>query len=327
MHQPNRRPDVSIIIPVYNESENVTDTVQQIAAAFAGRPETWELILVDDGSTDDTWAVLEQLARSESRLMPTGYKPNRGRGRALRVGFAQARGEIVVSIDADLSYEPHYILDLVDALDQDLDVDFVLGSPYMPGGDTEGVDPRRLLISRLGNKILQTSINRDIHTFTGIFRAYRRQVLSALELESDGKEIHLEILSRALGAGFRVKEVPAVLRSRKKGKSKFRFGGTTLSHLLFTFNERPLWIFGGLGLLLLLGGLAGGVYLSVLRFQGTLNPGRPLTTLVVIMMLAGLQILSFGFIALQIGALRRELFKIQRESRLLRRHLEQEQDE
>jgi len=313
--------DVSIVVPAYNESENINDTVERIAATFAGRPERWEVILVDDGSSDDTRAVIEQLARVDPHVMPAGYGRNTGRGRALRVGFARARGKIIVSIDADLSYEPRYILDLLSVLYADAEVDFVLGSPYMPGGGTEGVDPKRLFISRWGNRVLQATVNRDIYTFTGIFRAYRREVLDALDLESDGKEIHLEILSRALGAGYQVKEVPAILRSRKKGRSKFRFGGTAISHLLFSFSERPFLAFGGLGMLLLVAGLMGGVYISILRFQGRLNPGRPLTTLVVIFMLAGLQILSFGFIALQIGVLRREVFKLQRENRLLRREM------
>lgn len=312
---------VSIVVPAFNESENIIDTVERIAATFASRPERWEVVIVNDGSTDDTWEVARRLAQVDPRVVAAGYPVNAGRGRALREGFARARGQIIVSTDADLSYHPKYILDLLDALYADPKVDFVLGSPYMPGGGTEGVDPKRLAISRLGNRILQATINKDIYTFTGIFRAYRRQVLDALELESDGKEIHLEILSRALGAGYRVKEVPAVLGSRRKGKSKFKFGGTALSHLLFSFNERPILLFGGLGLLLLLSGLAGGVYVSILRFQGTLNPGRPLTTLVVILMLAGLQILSFGFIALQMGVLRREIFKVQKESRLLHRQM------
>jgi dolichol-phosphate mannosyltransferase len=309
--------DVSIVIPAYNESENILDTAERIAATFAGRPERWEVIFVDDGSTDDTRAVIARLAGVDPRVVLAGYDRNAGRGRALRTGFARARGRIVVSTDADLSYAPSYILDLLDALNADPEVDFVLGSPYMPGGDTEGVDPKRLLISRLGNKVLQAMVNKEIYTFTGIFRAYRREVLDALELESDGKEIHLEILSRALGAGYRVKEVPAVLTSRKKGRSKFRFGGTALSHLLFSFIERPIIVFGVVGLVLLVGGLAGGIYVAILRFQGLLNPDRPLVTLVVILLLAGLQILSFGFIALQIGALRREIFKIQRENRLM----------
>lgn len=314
--------DVSIVIPAYNESENLADAVERIAAVFADRPERWEVILVDDGSTDDTREVIARLASADPRIVPAGYDRNAGRGRALRVGFGRARGKIIVSIDADLSYDPRYILSLLDALYADPTADLVLGSPYMPGGGTEGVDPRRLFVSRLGNKILQGAISSEIHTFTGIFRAYRREVLDALELESDGKEIHLEILSRALGAGYHVKEVPAVLTSRRKGRSKFRLGGTVLSHLLFSFNERPILIFGGVGLLLFIIGFLGGVYVSVLRFQGKLNPNRPLITLVVILMLAGLQLLSFGFIALQIGALRREIFRIQRESRLLRRQMQ-----
>jgi len=315
---------ISIVVPAYNESESIAHTAKRVASTFNDRPERWELILVNDGSTDDTQAVIERLAQVDSRIVPAGYEHNIGRGYALRTGFARARGKIVVSTDADLSYDPAYILNLVDALNDNPEIDFVLGSPYMPGGGTEGVPPQRLFISQLGNKVLQATVNKDIYTFTSVFRAYRRAVLDSLELESDGKEIHLEILSRALGAGYRVKEVPAILRSRKKGKSKFRFGGTAISHLLFSFNERPILVFGAVGLLVLLAGLVGGVYVSVLRFQGTLNPGRPLTTLVVISMLAGLQILSFGFIALQISALRREIFKIQRENRLLHRQVQQQ---
>lgn len=313
--------DVSIVVPAYNESENIVDTLERITAVLADRPERWEVVFVNDGSEDNTAEVIQRLSESDPHVVPAGYEENAGRGRALRVGFAQARGDIIVSTDADLSYDARYILDLLDALHENPSVDFVLGSPYMPGGDTEGVDPKRLLISQFGNKILQATVNSRIHTFTGIFRAYRREVLDALELDSDGKEIHLEILSRALGAGYRVKEVPATLRSRKKGKSKFRFGGTALSHLLFSFNERPIVVFGAMGFLLLAGGLIGGIYVTTLRFQGRLNPGRPLTTLVVVLMLAGLQILSFGFIALQIGTLRREIFRVQRENRLLRREL------
>ncbi len=315
--------DVSVVIPAYNESENLGETLAQLRQAFAGRPESWEVVFVDDGSTDDTRAVAERLAGADAHVVVAGYRRNAGRGRALRTGFARARGCIVVSIDADLSYRPAAIFDLVDALHDDPEVDLVIGSPYMPGGGTVGVDPLRLLISRLANLFLRATLTYDIHTFTGIFRAYRREVLEAVDLESDGKELHLEILSRAMGAGFKVKEVPAVLGGRAKGVSKFRFGGTALSHLLFSFNERPALAFGALGLLPLLGGIAGGVYVSALRFQGELNPGRPLITLVVILVLGGLQILSFGFVALQIGVLRREVFKLQREARLTRRRVDE----
>jgi len=310
--------DVSIVIPTYNEALNAENTAEAIAAALEERSECWELIFVNDGSTDATAQVLEELSRKDHRVVAAGYTRNAGRGRALRTGFAKARGDIVVTLDADLSYEPQHIGQLLDALHDEPETDFVIGSPYMPGGRTENVPFVRLAASRIGNKILQTIVNQKLHTFTGILRAYRREVLFSLELEADGKEIHLEIISRALAAGYRVREVPAVLRSRKLGKSKFRFSGTAWSHLLFSFNERPMVLFGAVGLMLLLSGLLAGIYVAVLRFQGTLNPGRPLITLVVILMLGGLHLLSFGWLALQIGALRREILRVQREARLLR---------
>ncbi len=315
--------DVSIVVPVFNESENIADTVERLLVTFASRPERVEIVVVNDGCTDDTLAVAQRLAEHEPRLTVTGYAKNVGRGRALRVGFGVAKGKFIVSIDADLSYDPVYILDLLDALYASPEVDFVLGSPYMPGGGTEGVAADRLFISRLGNWVLRTLVYQDIYTFTGIFRAYRREVLDALELEADDKELHLEILSRALAAGYRLKEVPAILRNRRKGTSKFRFRGTAISHLLFSFYERPMVVFGLIGIILLVSGLLSGGYVTMLRFQGTLNPVRPLVTFTAILFLSGLQILAFGFIALQIGILRRELYKIQRENRLLARQIQQ----
>ena len=319
--------DVSIIVPAYNESENIRNTIEKIEEAFKDRSERWELVVVNDGSTDNTWEVLQQIAKEDSRITPAGYPNNVGRGRALRTGFAAASGKFVVSTDADLSYRAEYILDLLDALYEDPQVDFVLGSPYMPGGNTEGVDPFRLFISKLGNRVLQATVNSEIHTFTCVFRAYRREVLDAMCLESDGKELHLEILSRALGSGFRLKEVPSTLRARKMGKSKFRFKGTAISHLLYSFTERPILVFGTLGFGLLLAGMLGGAYATYLKFFATLEAGRPLMTLIVLLTVSGIQILSFGFIALQMGSLRREIYKAQAESRLLRAHIQRQEND
>jgi len=220
-----------------------------------------------------------------------------------------------------LSYEPKYILNLINELKNDASIDLVLASPYMKGGRTEGVPLGRLLISKIGNRILSLAMDGNIKTITGIFRAYRRSVLESLELESEGKEIHLEILSRAVAVGYKVKEVPVVLTGREKGRSKFRFRGTVVSHLLFSFYERPMIVFGIIGLILLGSGFLGGIYVTILRFQKTLNPERPLMTLVVILLLAGMQILSFGFVSIQVGSLRREVYRIQKENRLLSRRL------
>jgi dolichol-phosphate mannosyltransferase len=261
------------------------------------------------------------LAKQDGKLKIVSYSKNVGRGMALRKGFKESSGEIIVSIDADLSYSPHYILDFVETLRREPEVDLVLASPYMPGGGVKNVPVLRLWVSKLGNKILRLAMPNRIYTSTGIFRAYRKKVLDSLELESDGKEIHLEILSKALTLGYRVIESPAILTSRKRGKSKFKFRKTATSHLVFSVFEKPMIIFGFIGLLTLTIGLLIGLYIAYLRFLGDLTPGRPLITFAILLILGGIQILSFGFIAIQIVSLRREILRIQKENLELRKEM------
>jgi dolichol-phosphate mannosyltransferase len=313
--------DLSIIIPMFNEAENVETTlsrVEEVAASLGG---AYEIILVNDGSSDNTLEILRRLAVQNRKVKVASYPRNMGRGKALRTGFKEASGDIIVSIDADLSYDPHYIIDLIETLRKEEDVDFVLASPYMPGGGVENIPFSRLWISKFGNKILRFTMPNRIYTSTGIFRAYRKRVLDSLELESEGKEIHLEILSKALALGFRVKEVPAILTRRKKGKSKFKFRRTATSHLIFSMFEKPMILFGFVGLLTVGAGFLLGVYIVYLRFAGELTAGRPLITFALLLILGGIQILSFGFIAIQIGALRKEILRIQKENLELRREL------
>jgi len=315
--------DLSIIIPMFNEAENAESTLNRVEEALASFKGTYEIIAVNDGSLDNTLEILNKLAEKDRKLKVVSYPKNIGRGMALRKGFQESKGEMVVSIDADLSYDPHYIIDLVGGLKRDQDIDFVLASPYMPGGGVKNVPWLRLWISKLGNRILRFAMPNKIYTSTGIFRAYRRKVIDSLELESDGKEIHLEILSKALALGYRVKESPAILTSRKRGKSKFKFKKTAMSHLVFSAFEKPMIIFGFIGLLTLAVGLLIGIYIAFLRFSGDLTPGRPLITLALLLILGGIQILAFGFIALQIVSLRREILRIQKENLELRSDLKE----
>ena len=313
--------DLSIIIPMFNEAENVETTLRRVEEGLASFQGTYEIIAVNDGSLDNTLEILEKVAAQNGRVRIVSHSKNIGRGMALRTGFKESKGEIVVSIDADLSYDPRYILDFMRTLRTEQDIDFVLASPYMPGGGVQNVPFLRLWISRLGNKILRFAMPNRIYTSTGIFRAYRRRVLESLELESEGKEIHLEILSKALALGYRVKEIPAILTGRKRGKSKFKFRKTTISHLVFSAFEKPMMLFGFLGLLTLGMGLLMGIYVAYLRYSGALTPGRPLITFAILLILGGIQILSFGFIALQIVSLRREILRIQRENLELRKEI------
>jgi dolichol-phosphate mannosyltransferase len=313
--------NLSIIIPMFNEAENVEATISRAEEALASFKGTYEIITVNDGSLDNTLEILNKRSGRDGRLKIVSYSKNVGRGMALRKGFKESTGEIVVSVDADLSYDPHYILDFIKILETEQDIDLVLASPYMPGGGVQNVPFLRLWISKLGNKILRFAMPNRIYTSTGIFRAYRRKVLESFELESDGKEIHLEILSKALALGYRVKEFPTILTGRKKGKSKFKFRKTTLSHLVFSVFEKPMIVFGLIGLITLGIGFLIGLYIAYLRFSGELTAGRPLITFAILLILGGIQMLSFGFIAIQIVSVRREILRIQKENLELRNEI------
>lgn len=311
-------PALTIVVPMKDEEAVVAETTRRLSAAaeqVAGP--SWEILLVDDGSRDRTRALAAELAAADPRVRVLAHAKNFGRGRALRTGFAAARGAVVISVDADLTYDESHVPRLYRALEEG-DADVVLGSAYMPGGRVEGVSPRRLVPSRVGNWILRFALEGKVYTSTCVLRAYRREVLDAIDLESDGKEIHLEILERAWAAGYRVKEIPATLRGRRRGqgRSKSTFLPTVRSHLLFSFVTRPMVVFGAGGVAMILAGLATGAHITWLWSHGRLNPERPLVVLMILLVLGGAQLLSFGFVALQIGELRRELARVQRDVRL-----------
>jgi glycosyltransferase involved in cell wall biosynthesis len=313
----------TIVVPMFNEEDNVKKTATEIAKAMKGQ-EDWELILVDDGSTDQTLKVAKQLAQESKNICVVAHPKNYGRGKALRTGFAQAKGDFVATLDADLSYHPDYIPKMIEILQNEPDVDIVVGSPYMAGGKTAGVSYLRIFLSKLGNKILSLTMPYGIRTFTGILRAYRKEVLDSLELQEDGKEIHLEILSKALALGYQVKEIPATLTARKKGKSKFKLSATVTSHLLFSIFERPAVYLSLAGLILIFLGLLSGSYIIYLWRQGTLNPNRPLIILMVLFLLTGTQIVIFGILSSQLIILRNEIYRIQKENLNLRKKFERE---
>jgi dolichol-phosphate mannosyltransferase len=312
-----RETDISVIVPMFNEQENVEKTLNRLTRALDPLPRRWEIVVVNDGSTDGTKKLVEDYSRLNRWVRLVSYPVNQGRGKALRVGFAHARGRIICTTDADLSYDEKYIMQMVEVLDKNPEVDLVIGSPYTQGGKTEGVPLLRLLLSKWGNRILGFAMRGDLSTVTGVLRAYRRECINSLELESEGKEIHLEILSKAMAMGYKVKELPAALKARTKGRSKFKFKATAASHLIFSFFERPILLFGAIGLFMLLLGFLGGGYIIYLWQKGTLNPNRPLMTLMVLLVVAGIQVLLFGFLGTQLVQLRKEIYKVQRENKNL----------
>lgn len=311
--------ELTILSPMYNEESNLNTSISMITETLKNFHKPWELLLVNDGSTDNTLEMVRELEEKIDNLRVISYPVNCGRGKALRTGFEHARGRYIITIDFDLSYSPDHILSIYEKLVDPREMnDVVLGSAYMKGGKVIDVSPFRLCISKVGNKILEYTFPQSFKTSTCILRGYRREVLQALELESNGKEIHLEILSKVCALGFLVREIPATLSNRKGGQSKFRFRKTSASHLLFSLFERPILLFGITGIFFVLSGFLIGCYVVYLRYFGTLNPTRPLVSLMIILLLVGSQFFCFAFIAIQNNHLRNEVYRLQRQINHLR---------
>lgn len=316
------RPDVSVVIPMYQEVDNAADTLATVAEALEREGWGFELVPVNDGSSDGTADALARLAAQDGRVRPVSYVHNRGRGYALRKGFSAAKGRYVVALDADLSYTPDHAVNMVRMLLEDPEVDIVVASPYMPGGRVEGVPLVRLLFSRTGNWVLRRTLAQPVYTSTGVVRAYRGEALRALDLSSDGKEIHLEILSEAMALGMRIVEMPAVLRSRKKGTSKFRPRRTVASHLVFSMLERPTALFAGFAAVMFTLASVLGVYLLGVFLTGELNPERPLMTVMVLLFLGAAIGMSFSLLGMQLVGVRRQMVRMQSELLRIRRQLD-----
>jgi glycosyltransferase involved in cell wall biosynthesis len=309
--------EISAVVPVFNESANIPVNLLRMAGALQITGKEFEIVVVDDGSTDDSAEKIKRLANEDGRIRYAGYPKNVGRGKAIRTGIAAARGRYILTIDCDLSYSEEYLPVMYRLLADNPEIDMVIGSPYMDQGKTEKVPFKRLAISKLGNMILSAALRGKIKTLTGVLRGYRAEAVKRLDLESDGKEIHLEILSKALASGYKPLEFPATLRSRKKGKSKFKFKATAMSHLVFSFFERPALLFGMIGFLLIALGLGIGAYIIFLWQAAALNPNRPLMTLMVLLLVSGLQVILFGFLGTQMVGLRKEIYKIQKNQHVL----------
>lgn len=229
--------DLSIVIPCYNEVENVSKMQREFLPVVAelARVYSLEVVFVDDGSTDGTWQALTETFgdRKESQVVFRfeRHPVNRGLGAAIRTGFAAACGKVVITTDSDGTYQFAEIPALLSCLTPDVDI--VTASPYHPAGGVEGVLAYRLILSRGSSFLYRVLVNGRIHTYTCLFRAYRREVIERVSFQSDGFLAGTEILVKAMLMGYRVAEYPAVLYSRAFGTSKAKLMRTILAHLGF----------------------------------------------------------------------------------------------
>jgi glycosyltransferase involved in cell wall biosynthesis len=287
--------NISVIIPLYSESGTLRELFQDLQTALKGLNQSYEIVFVDDGSTDDSFSVLKELHEAHGEEMQViRLRRNFGKTAALLAGFAEAQGEIIVTMDADLQDSPSEIPLLLRKLGEGYDL--------VSGWKFERKDPFfRRIASRIFNRAIASFSGIRIHDFNCGLKALKREALEGLTLYG---EMHRFIPVLAGWKGFRVGEMKVRHSARRYGRSKFGpdrylkgFFDFLTVMVLSKFLKRPLHFFGSAGLLIGFAGWAIMIYLSIGWIYGKWIGQRPLYILGVLLMIIGIQTIFFGLMA------------------------------
>ncbi len=293
----------SIVIPVYNEQKSLQALHREIDEVAAAEGYDLEVIFVDDGSTDDSWQRIQDLAAGDRRVHGIRFRRNFGKAAALSAGFAQARGELVVTLDADLQDDPHEIPGFLAEMETGLDV--VSGWKKVRHDPWHKVGP-----SRVFNWMVSTLTGVKLHDHNCGMKCYRRQIFDEVRLYG---ELHRFVPVLAAARGYRVGELVIQHRPRRFGRSKYGAARIVKGFLdlltvkfLTGFGQRPQHLLGTLGLVSFFLGLLGLTYLAGLWVVSRLVPGLEVVRLIdrfpavlysVALLLLGGQLMSIGFVA------------------------------
>lgn len=284
-----KKKSVSVLVPAYNEEENIDLLVEKFDAVFRENNLDAELVLIDDGSGDDTVRLANEKSREYPFLRIVRHRTNLGLTEALKTGFREARGDIFVFYPADLQYDPGDMPILLETLSQGYD---------LVTGWKQGDYGLKAFVSYFYNLFSRWLFSVNVHDLNSI-KAFRREVAESITLRKDW---HRFFVVLAAEQGFNIAEVKIPLYPRKHGRSKFGvlripIGILDLLSVKFqmAFMKKPMLLFGTLGILLFLIGIAAGIYSLYLRFV-LLQGFRPLLYFVVLSVLAGIMFFSFGFL-------------------------------
>ena len=287
--------DLSVIIPVFNEAQNLRPLYEQLKAALDGHDADYEIIAFDDGSRDDSFAILKELHQQDRKLKVIRFRRNYGQTAAFAAGFDLAQGDVVITMDADLQNDPADIPLLLDKMAEGYDV--------VSGWRVERKDPflTRRLPSMIANWLISTVTGVHLHDYGCSLKAYRKEVVKGVQLYG---ELHRFIPALSSWMGVEVAEIPVQHHARRFGSSKYGISRTIRVILdlitvrfLLSYSTRPIQIFGGLGLLSFGVGALLGVYLSFVKLALGQDIGsRPLLLLAVLLMLVGVQLVSMGLL-------------------------------
>ena len=294
--------DLSVVVPLYNEEESLKELHQQLRSTLSRLNLRYELLFIDDGSTDRSFQVLRDLKRMDKHVKIIRFRRNYGKSAALAVGFEKAQGNVVITMDADLQDDPSEIPALKRKLDEGFDL--------VSGWKKVRHDPiTKTWPSRFFNFVTRVMTGIRIHDFNCGLKAYRRDVVKTVKVYG---ELHRYSPVLAHWEGFRIGELPVQHRARRYGKTKFGFGRFWKGFLdlltaLFTtrYLRRPLHLFGGLGLLAVFAGTIIDAILVVQWFLGLTSLGnRPLFFSGLVLIVIGVQFVSIGLLGEMISKTR-----------------------
>ena len=288
--------DVSIVIPIYNEEDNLRDLVARVGEAMSSSGFSFELICVDDGSRDRSAHVLRDLAAKTPWLKPRYLMRNYGQTAALQAGFDAVAGRYTVTLDGDLQNDPLDIPELIRTLETRSDINMISGWRKA----RQDAALKRKLPSMIANRLIAKVTGVTLHDYGCALKAYRTELVRRIRLYG---ELHRFIPVLAFEAGAKILEVPVRHHARTKGVSKYGIDRTfrvildlLLMKFMLRYLHRPLHFFGGAGLWLLTPGLLFGGYLTVLKLLGENIGGRPLLLLSVLLILMGVQLIGMGLL-------------------------------
>lgn len=327
---------LSIILPCYNEEailETNVDIVIKYLSAISKY--SYEIIIVNDGSKDNTGKIANELEKKYSQIRVIHHPTNLNLGRALQTGFQNSRNDILVVLDIDLSYSVEHIDLLVDKLIE-TSADIVVASPYMKEGKVTAVPYTRKIMSKWVNIFMRTFATSDLHTFTGMVRAYKREFIQNLDLKTVDYEINPEIIYKGIILRARMIEIPAhldwteQLKHKATRQSSLKIVKGFFSGLMSTFIFRPYFFFLGIGTILMILSLyelvwllydtlydLNQTYLSGLEASFSLSLAKqfsknPQSFLVGgITFVSSIQFLSLGFLSLQSKRYFEEIYHFQ----------------
>jgi glycosyltransferase involved in cell wall biosynthesis len=285
--------EISAVVPVFNESESLTELHRRLTAALKSVTLDYEIIFVDDGSNDDSLRILKELQMTDNHVRVLSFKRNFGKSAALSVGFRESTGRTVVTLDSDLQDDPAEIPSLVEKLDQGYDL--------VSGWKKNRKDPvSKTLPSRIFNFVVGSMTRIKIHDFNCGLKVYRGDAARGLDLYG---ELHRFIPVLVHWDGGKVGEKVVLHHPRKYGRSKFgvaRFinGFLDLLSVMFltTHESNPLHLFGRLGLFFLIVGAGINVYFAGIWVAGQPLRVRPLLLFAVVLVILGIQFISMGLL-------------------------------